>query len=149
MREQRREQEQPADTVRRAVAKEEPGVQEQEQPADTVRQAVAREELGVRFLLSSTLLYTHLIVLFTLVLIYTCINSTLRLQSIVLFTFWCLFFTEQYFTLHAFNSSFHFFAYFTECTIIFYTCIQLLNSLLHIFFINFYYPHNQHHESAP
>jgi hypothetical protein len=49
--EQRREQEQPADTVRRAVAREEPGVQEQrqeqEQPVDTVIRAVAREELGV------------------------------------------------------------------------------------------------------
>ena len=48
VREQRREQEQPADTVRRAVAREEPGVREQEQPADTLRRAVAREEPGVR-----------------------------------------------------------------------------------------------------
>ena len=48
MREQRREQEQPADTVRRAVAREEPGVREQEQPADTVRRAVARQDPAVR-----------------------------------------------------------------------------------------------------
>ncbi len=48
MREQRREQEQPADTVRRAVAREELGVREQEQLADTMRRAVAREEPGVR-----------------------------------------------------------------------------------------------------
>ena len=42
VREQRREQEQPADTVRGAVAREEPGVQEQEQPVDTMRRSVAR-----------------------------------------------------------------------------------------------------------
>jgi len=41
------EQEQPADTVRRAIARKESGVREQEQPADTVRQAIAREEPGV------------------------------------------------------------------------------------------------------
>jgi len=52
VREQRQEQEQPANTRQRAVAREEPGVREQrreqEQPADTVRRAVAREEPGVR-----------------------------------------------------------------------------------------------------
>ena len=51
MQEQRREQEQPANTVRRAVARQEPGVQEQrreqEQPADTVRRAVARQDPAV------------------------------------------------------------------------------------------------------
>ncbi len=45
--EQRREQEQPANTRQRAVAREEPGVREQEQPANTRQQAVAREEQGV------------------------------------------------------------------------------------------------------
>jgi hypothetical protein len=52
VREQRREQEQPANTRQRAVAREEPGVREQrreqEQPADTVRRAVARLDPAVR-----------------------------------------------------------------------------------------------------
>jgi hypothetical protein len=48
VREQRREQEQPANTRQRAVAREEPGVREQEQPVDTARRAVARQEPGVR-----------------------------------------------------------------------------------------------------
>ena len=60
-----REQEQSADTVRRAIAREEPGVQghellqqaaareepgvqEQEKPANTVRRAIAREEPGMQ-----------------------------------------------------------------------------------------------------
>jgi len=64
VREQRREQEQPANTVRRAVAREEPGMRqheteqraiarevpgmrEQEQSANTVSRAIAREEPGV------------------------------------------------------------------------------------------------------
>jgi len=52
VREQRREQEQPANTRQRAVSREEPGVreqwQEQEQPANTRQRAVAREEPEVR-----------------------------------------------------------------------------------------------------
>jgi hypothetical protein len=50
--EQRREQEQPANTRQQAVAREEPGVREQrreqEQPVDTVRRAVARLDPEVR-----------------------------------------------------------------------------------------------------
>ena len=44
------EQEQSADTMRRAIARarEEPGVREHEQSADTVRRAIAREEPGVQ-----------------------------------------------------------------------------------------------------
>ncbi len=52
MREQRQEQEQPVDTVRQAVAREEPGVQEQqreqEQPANTRHRAATSEEPGVQ-----------------------------------------------------------------------------------------------------
>ena len=43
-----REQEQPADTVRRGVAREEPGVREQEQSANTQQRAVARLDPAVR-----------------------------------------------------------------------------------------------------
>jgi len=43
-----REQEQPADTVRWDIAREEPGVREQEKPAATVRQAIARREPELR-----------------------------------------------------------------------------------------------------
>jgi len=54
VREQRQEQEQPANTQQRAVAKLDPEVQEQrreqeqEQPVDTVRRAVARLDPEVR-----------------------------------------------------------------------------------------------------
>jgi len=44
VREQRREQEQPANNRQQAVAREEPGVREQEQSANTQQRAVAREE---------------------------------------------------------------------------------------------------------
>jgi hypothetical protein len=36
------------ESLQRAAAREEPGVQEQEQPADTVRRAIAREEPDVQ-----------------------------------------------------------------------------------------------------
>jgi hypothetical protein len=70
------------------------------------------------------------------IIFYTCFHSTLRLHSIVLFTLVHLILlssTILYFTL-AFNITFYFGAYFTE---------QYFTCLLHIFFINFYYPHNQ------
>ena len=59
-------------------------------------------------------------------------TNTPTWECIVTVTWVYTIFTEQYyFTLHAFNSTFYFFAYFTESTIIF----------LHLHSI---YPHNQY-----
>jgi len=77
------EHEQLANTVRRGIARDEPGMREHE----TEQRAAARAEPGVRE------------------------HETEQRAFNILFTFWCLFFTEQYFTLHAFNSTFYFGAY--------------------------------------